>query len=445
MAPFLTQLQTFFQITLWQDRASGLINLGLSGVRVLVLVAWGLIHNQALLQASALAYYTMLALIPMLALLFAILKGLGLQHLLADYLLERLAPGSQEFAQQILTYIENTDVAALGALGVASLLVTLIMVMNNVERAINQTWGVTQTRPWRRRISDYLSIFLLFPILVAVAGTFSSVILGLPEVQRLLSTLSPTFYYAARSGLASLVILWVAFTFLYLVLPNTRVKWLPALIGGLVGGSLWEIARGLFIIYQSSREGSIYYDIIYGAFFNLLFLVLWIYYSWVVVLIGSEVACAYQNREPLSRKFRQSVSGYEWVDEYLALAALLALARRFESQQPPLSLQELQQTLAYDHNLTERVIQSLTASNLAVRVTTPNQDNSPRFLPRRPLEHSLVEDILKTLRQQRGKAVSLVLADAPQLAAAIRNLLENTTLAQRQVLTMRDLIKAGEK
>ncbi|OPX20179.1 MAG: hypothetical protein BZ151_05260 [Desulfobacca sp. 4484_104] len=445
MAPFLTQLQTFFQVSLWQDRTSGLINLGLTGLRVLVLVAWGLMRNEALLQAAALAYYTMLALIPMLALLFAIFKGLGLQHLLTDYLLERLAPGSQEFAQQILAYIENTDVAALGALGVASLLVTLIMVMNNVERAINLTWGVTQTRPWRRRISDYLSIFLLFPILVAVAGTFSSAILGLPEIQRLLSAFSPTFYHAAKSGLASLVILWVAFTFLYLVLPNTRVKLLPALIGGLVGGSLWEIARSLFIIYQSSREGSLYYDIIYGAFFNLLFLVLWVYYSWVVVLVGSEVACAYQNREPLSRKFRHSVTGYEWVDEYLALAALLELARRFESQQSPLSFQELQQQLADDHNLTERVIQSLTASHLIVRITTPDQERGPRFQPRRPLEHILVADILKALRYRRGKAISLALDDAPQLAAAMRNLLENTTLAQRQALTLRDLLEAGEK
>jgi len=156
-----TQVQNFIQVTLWQYKATGLGQVGLQVLRIGTLAVWGLIRNQAMVQASTLAYYTMLALVPLMALLFAVFKGLGLQHLLADYLLERLAPGSQDFAHQVLDYIENADVAGLGAMGVASLLLTLVLVMNNVERAINLTWGVTQTRPWRRRISDYFSIFLL--------------------------------------------------------------------------------------------------------------------------------------------------------------------------------------------------------------------------------------------------------------------------------------------
>ncbi|MBW1986735.1 MAG: YihY/virulence factor BrkB family protein [Deltaproteobacteria bacterium] len=444
MDRLFTQVQNFIQVTLWQYKATGLGQVGLQVLRIGTLAVWGLIRNQAMVQASTLAYYTMLALVPLMALLFAVFKGLGLQHLLADYLLERLAPGSQDFAHQVLDYIENADVAGLGAMGVASLLLTLVLVMNNVERAINLTWGVTQTRPWRRRISDYFSIFLLLPILVAVAGTFSSAFLGLPEVQQLLTTLSPGLYNFATSDLASLIILWVAFTFLYLVMPNTQVKLQSALIGGLVGGSLWEIARWLFIYYQSTKEGTVYYDVIYGAFFHLLFLVLWIYYSWVVVLIGSEVACAHQNLEPLSREFRQPAAASEPVDEYLALAVLLAIARRFYLQQPPLSQKELRQMLVHDHNLTDRVMKSLTESNLVVLITGPDQENGLRFLPLRPLEHSQVEDILKTLRQRRGEAVSLALADLPQLTDAVKNLVENNTPTQRQALALQDVIRTLE-
>ncbi|MFP3868635.1 MAG: YihY/virulence factor BrkB family protein [Desulfobacteraceae bacterium] len=420
------------------------MNLGLAGLRVAVLAVWGLIRNEAMVRAANLAYYTMLALVPLMALMFAVFKGLGLQHLLADYLLERLAPGSHDFAHQILDYIENTDVAALGAMGVASLLVTLVLVMNNIERALNLTWGVEQTRPWRRRISDYFSIFLLLPIMVAVAGTFSSAFLGLPEVKRWLSTLSPGLYYWATSGLASLVILWVAFSFIYLVIPNTRVNLLSAVIGGMVGGSLWELARWLFIYYQSTKEGTVYYDVIYGAFFHLLFLVLWVYYSWVVVLIGSEVACAHQNQEQLSRELRQPASGSEPVDEYLALAVLVAIARPFYLQKPLLSQEDLSQTLSHDHDLSQRVVKSLEDINLITQVITSDNKAGPRFLPRRPLAQIRLEDVLVSLRQKRTEALSLALAGDHCLAEAVKNLVEDTTPTQRQDLTCQDLIQTLE-
>lgn len=174
MTNIVNLLKEFFSHRLWQDGGwspPGL--LALKTLRVLILAGRGLARNRSLVQASALAYSTMLAIIPLLALLFAILKGLGIQRILSGHLMERLAPGSKEFAGQIFQYIENTQVTSLGVFGVVVLLLALVVVMTNVERAFNETWKVSRTRPWRRKLSDYLSIFMIFPVLMAGALSFS--------------------------------------------------------------------------------------------------------------------------------------------------------------------------------------------------------------------------------------------------------------------------------
>ena len=129
-------------------------------LRILLLAGRGLIRNQSLVRSSALAYATILGFIPLFALLFAILQAIGVPRLLATYVLEHLAPGSREFATQILQYIEATKVTSLGIFGVVVLLLDLVIVMTNVEKAFNKTWQVSRTRSWNRKVSDYLSIVM---------------------------------------------------------------------------------------------------------------------------------------------------------------------------------------------------------------------------------------------------------------------------------------------
>ena len=187
MANLLIHFQDFFQRRLWQDKDQRLAaRFALKSLRLLVLAGRGLIKNQSLVRSSALAYATILGFIPLFALLFAILQAIGLPRLLATYFLENLAPGSQEFVTQILSYIENTKVTSLGVFGVVVLLCDLVIVMTNVEKAFNKTWQVSRTRSWSRKISDYLSIFLIFPILIAVAISISSSVLGIQQLHHIL-------------------------------------------------------------------------------------------------------------------------------------------------------------------------------------------------------------------------------------------------------------------
>ena len=254
MGQLLTDIQDFFRRGLWQDKDQRpAARFALKGLRLLVLAGRGLIKNQSLVRSSALAYATILGFIPLFALLFAILQAIGLPRLLATYFLENLAPGSQEFVTQILTYIENTKVTSLGVFGVVVLLCDLVIVMTNVEKAFNKTWQISRTRSWSRKISDYLSIFLIFPILIAVAISISSSFLGIQQIHQILKAVMPEVFFTATRWLVSLGVLWLAFIFIYLVMPNTRVNFWSAVLGGVVGGSVWQVAQWIFIWIQGPR------------------------------------------------------------------------------------------------------------------------------------------------------------------------------------------------
>ncbi len=428
----------FFRRRVWEDDGWHPLTLALiKGWRILVLAVWGLGRHQSLLLASSLAYSTILALIPLLALLFAILKGLGIQRLLANQLLDRLAPGSQEFAAQIFTYIEETKVTSLGIFGVVVLLAALVVVMTNVERAFNATWRVSQTRSFRRKLSDYLSIFLFFPILMAVAISVTSNFLGHPEIRRVLAGILPTAIFAATGGIVSLAILWVAFTFIYLVMPNTRVRFTSALVGGVAGGSVWQLAQSIFIAFQGAAT---YYNVIYGALYHLLFLVIWMFWSWLIVLFGTEVAYAHQNLERLSREFRSPSEPREPVDEYLGLAALAEIGARFVRRQPPLSLEDLGQMLPSGNNLAGRVARLLKDCNLVVEVAPAQRGDSPQYLPGIPLEQITVKEVLHCLRQARGESLTQALtADSP-LAGILQGLMTEASLGPCQDLSLQELV-----
>lgn len=441
LANFSAPLRDFFRHRLWQDASHGAgARFGLKSLRILILAGRGLIRNQALVRSSALAYAAILGFIPLLALLFAILQAMGLPRLLAETFLANLAPGSEEFARQILRYIEDTKVTSLGVFGVVALLLDLVIVMANVERAFNQTWQVSKTRPLSRKVSDYLSIFLIFPILMAVALSISTSFLGLrlPELHQLLAGIVPGVFFTAARWLVSLGIVWLAFIFIYLVMPNARVRFWSAVIGGVMGGCVWQVAQWIFVWFQ---EGATYYNAIFGALYNLLFLCIWMFWCWLIVLFGNEVAFAHQHLDRLSRQWRRPPAPPEPVDEYLGLAALVSISARFYQKQPPLTLEELAQTFTGGNQPAQRVARLLLDCGLVMEVAPPTAAASPQYLPAVPLDQVTVQEVLDQLRQARGTALAQALDGEPQLTALLQRLAEAPSPAERQSLTLQDLVR----
>ncbi len=191
--------------------------------------------NQCLLRASALTYYTMLSLVPLLALTFALLKAFGVQNLLEPLIIEKLNVGDGQIAGAILGYINNTQVARLGTFGLVFLCVAVISLLTNVEKAFNHVWGVKEIRPPMRRFADYLSVILVGPVLIISAISMTSTLTSHNLVQKLMGMQLVGSLILLLFKIAPFIFMWLAFTGLYIFMSNTRVEWRAAFVGGVVG------------------------------------------------------------------------------------------------------------------------------------------------------------------------------------------------------------------
>ena len=242
--------------------------------------------DQCLMRASALAYTSLLSIVPLFALMFAVLKGLGVQHRLEPLLLSRLAL-QPETASTMVDYIDRTNVSTLGSLGAAALVLTVISVLGSIEASLNHIWRVVYGRSVWRKVTEYLSVVLLTPFLLLVAVTITSSL----QVQQLLGWLQQHQYLgeAAVQGLQLVPVLFniVAIGALYAIMPNRRQSPAALLAGAVVAGAAWQAVQVTYVRLQIGMAG---YSAIYGALSQVPVTLVWLYVSWTVVLAGAEVA-----------------------------------------------------------------------------------------------------------------------------------------------------------
>lgn len=289
--------------------------------------------NQCMLRASALTYYTMLSLVPLLALIFAVLKAFGVQNLLQPMIVEKLNVGDGKAADMILGYINNTQVTQLGVVGLIFLLIAVISLLTNVEKTFNYIWGVEGVRPLLRRFTDYLSVILAGPILIIGAVSMTSSLASNNLVQKFIEMKLVGTLLLLSFKIAPFVFMWLAFTGLYVFMSNIKVEWRAAFVGGVVGGSLWQIAQLGYVHFQ---VGVGRYNAIYGTMAALPIFMVWLYLSWVIVLFGLGVCYAKQNLRTSGRDLRGAEVSHNSFEQ-VALAILVTLADRFSKGEPPIS------------------------------------------------------------------------------------------------------------
>jgi membrane protein len=318
---------------IWRADLTATSRLGAIGIyplRVVLIVVRGFwFEHQGLLRASALTYSTLLSLVPILAFALAFLKGLGVNNLLEPFLISMGVIGSEETVRMLLSYASNIEISTLGGIGLGTLVFTTVLGVGNVERAFNEIWGVHTERPILRKIADYASVLVLGPVALLLATgintrlhspTFVTTWLGIGVIGEAVS-----FFSTVIATMLPYVALWLVFAFFYSFLPNTRVQAIPAVIGGVVGGTLWQIAQWGYIAFQVGMANA---QAIYGALAQLPVLMLWIYVSWVTTLLGAEVAYACQHVTTyFPARLVHCASVY--VREWLAHTLYFSLVRAF--------------------------------------------------------------------------------------------------------------------
>ncbi len=285
------------------------------GVRILAATGQDMLSGQLSLRASSLAFTTLLSLVPLLALSFSVLKALGVHNQMEPLLLNFFAPLGEkggELAQQLIQFVENVSVKALGAAGLLLLLYTALSLMQKIESAFNLTWRVRTLRPWSQRISGYFSVVLLGPLLMFAAVGASAAVVNSAFITSLLAVEPFGSLYYALTHLLPYVLVIGAFTVTYVLIPNTRVKWSSALVGALAAGVLWQETGRMFAYFVA---GSTKYTAIYSSFAIVLLSLIWVYISWLILLLGSAVAfyhqhpaCQRNRKMQLSLRSRQIIA-----------------------------------------------------------------------------------------------------------------------------------------
>ena len=314
------------------------------------------ISDRIIEKASALTYYTLLAIVPVVALIIGIANGFGLQNYISNAL-HSLMPGQKEVSDYIITfaanYLEHTKTGVVMGIGVIMLIYVIYSLIGNVETVFNQIWQQKKGRTTLRRITDYLSIMLLVPLfLVITSGS-----------QILLQTYIKTDLYDYEFSQTLISVLqWapygltiVALTFIYIVIPNTKVRFVNALVAATIAGSAFLMFQGLFI------SGQIWvskYNAIYGSFAALPLLLLWIQMAWVICLYGAELSYASQNVQNFNfEEDMQNIS--RQYNDFLSMLVASAIYHSFSTQQPAPTTEEVCHSLQLPSKLVGSIIANL--------------------------------------------------------------------------------------
>jgi len=304
----------------------------------------------------------------------------------------RVAVAQKEVARKIRGFIQKTSSGALGTIGMLLLVVVAIQMLANIEETFNDIWGVTRGRNWHRRIVLYWTTITLGPLALAGAlGLASSTHLKSAES---LVTQMP-FIGSLFFQLLPLAMLWLTFALIYQLVPNTKVRFGAAFVGGVVGGSLWHLNNLFGFLFVSRVVTNIN---IYGSLGLIPVFMISLYFSWLILLFGAQVAYAFQNRAAyLQDKLAENVN--QRGREFVALRLMTCVGQRFQRGLPPVTLQEISVELGIPTRLAQQVLQTL----MAARLVTEIAGAESAYAPARPLDLINAHHILHALRTGGGQ------------------------------------------
>ena len=365
----------------------------IKSIQICYVVVRDAVDGQLTLRAMSLVYTTLLALVPLLAVSFSVLKGFGVHNQIEPLLLRFLSPLGEkgvELSSKIIGFVDNVKAGVLGTLGLVLLIYTVISLIQKIEAAFNYTWRVKRSRPLAQRFSDYLSIILVGPVLIFTALGITATLTSTAVVQKLVAVKAFGSVLDIVSHLLPYLLVITAFTFFYIFVPNKKVRFTSALTGGITAGVFWEVAGWGFASFVAT---STKYTAIYSGFAILVIFMLWVYLNWLILLVGANIAYYHQHPESLSPERRSPRLSIR-LKEKLSLLVMLMVGQNHYHNLPDWSMDDLAQQLQVPGDVLEPIIESLENKRiLASTATVP-----PTYLPGRPLDTLEIKDVLDAVR-----------------------------------------------
>lgn len=378
----LTRTIRFVTYDIWritENEVSGLKELYINIIKTVVLAVRGFQNDNLQTKASALTFSSLLAIVPLLAVLLGIAKGFGFQGTVRQELFDYF-PGHELELNKAFEFVEGYLAQAQGGViigvGLILLFYTVINLISSVEDTFNDIWQIQKSRPWYRKISDYLALFLVLPILMTASSGISIFISTLQN-----SFLSQYLFFTPLVELllniAPYLITTLAFTGLYISLPNTNVRFINGVVAGFLAGCAFQFFQ---FIYISGQIWVSKYNAIYGSFAALPLLLLWLQLSWLICLFGAELSYASQNVKKFSFE-RDSKSISRRYKDFLTLLITTLIVKRFAKGEKPYTADELSDANRIPIRVTTQILYLLTELNIIIEVNYGKDDRVAYFQP----------------------------------------------------------------
>jgi membrane protein len=390
----------FIRVDIWRIRLADLPfgrSFLIKQLRMIILAFRGYDEDRCLLRASSLTFYTLLSIVPVAAMFFGVAKGFGFERRLQEELFNRF-PGQEEVLNQIISFsnslLEQTQGGLIAGIGMLVLFWSVLKVLGHIEMALNDIWGIKESRSWGRKFSDYLSIMLISPLLVLISGSatvfIKTQVTQVTQKVELLGVISPLIFLLLN--FTPYVLIWTLFTILYVIMPNTKVNFKAGLLGGVVAGTLYQIAQWGYISFQI---GAAKYNAIYGSFAALPLFLMWLQISWWIVLFGAELSFANQNVDTYEYE-PDSLKVSPGFKKLLALQIAHLVIKKFENGDRPLTDSQISAQLEMPIRLVHNLLFDLVESGLVSEIKT-KADKKFAYQPARDINKMTIQYVLEAL------------------------------------------------
>ena len=438
MASVFSKLDNFFKTDLWEIEAasSGKFKFSLITIlRLLYKIGQEFMNGEISRRASSLVYTTLLAIVPLLAVSFSVLKAFGVHNMLGPFLSNFLAPlgaKGDEMTVRIIGYVDRIHVGLLGAIGLASLFYTVMNTIQQVENAFNYLWEISEQRSLLERFRDYMGALLAGPVLVFAAIGITTSIMN-NSVARLITSIEPFGFVLFLAGkLLPYFLIIAAFTLMYYLLPYTKVRLKSAFAGGVAAGILWQAGSWAFarFIVSSTR-----YSAIYSGFAIILLFMIWLYFNWLILLTGAKISFYHQFPALLRIRDDRILYG-EWYIQRLAIIVMYTIGYDYFHGQRRWTFPVLVERFRIPKGVVQSVLGALEKSGLLLRV-----DSDKTFVPARDIETITLREIVDSVRDEFHGGY-MPLNDSPaftgieKIMSDLQNAVDNT-LSQK---TLKELI-----
>jgi len=366
-------------------------------LRIWVLAIRGFIKDKCALHASALTYYSLLSIVPVVALIFGISKGFGTHDSIKEVLEEELA-AHKEVIEWIVSQADSllsiTSTGLVTAIGIVLLLWTALKVLSNIEETLNAIWGVKRSRTLIRKFSDYLSIMIIGPLIFffssSLAVYLASEVTDLTQKTELAQLVNPVVYYLIE--LTPVFLIWILFTLMFMIIPNTKVNFRAAILGAIFSGTLYHWVQLFYIDFQI---GATRYSTVYGTFAALPLFLIWLQVSWFIVLFGAELTYAFQHISTfIFEKESGNISNFN--KKILALHITWVIIKNFEKGDRPLTEREIASRVKISSNLVHEIVTHLHEAGVISQVIR-GRKRAMAFQPAQDIKLITIATVLNAL------------------------------------------------